>query len=157
MIPHFRYQYHCQPHCHCCLYQSLVTCTNTQHVGDLKWVCICETGIVCSNSIVRMPIVSLPSRQSTSGDFSWREHNSLPVKLNSSLGKKSCPLLDIDRMDGRTDRLSSLHMQTDEGQACSLQHPLYCTQENDIKIPRETLVTTYPHTYKESIVLSSKL
>jgi hypothetical protein len=49
---------------------------HTQHVGDLKWVCICGTGIVFSNSIVRMRIVTLPSRLSTSGDFSWRDHYS---------------------------------------------------------------------------------
>jgi hypothetical protein len=37
------------------------TCTNTQHVEDLKWVCICETGIMFSTSIVRMRIVTVPS------------------------------------------------------------------------------------------------
>jgi hypothetical protein len=75
MIPHLRYQYHCQSQCHCCLYQSLVTCTNTQHVDNLKWVCICETGIVFSNSKVRMRIVTLSFCPSISGNFSWRAHN----------------------------------------------------------------------------------
>jgi hypothetical protein len=37
------------------------TCTNTQHVEDLKWVCICETGIMFSTSIVRLRIVTVPS------------------------------------------------------------------------------------------------
>jgi hypothetical protein len=67
-------QYHCQYQCHCCLYQSQVTCTNTQHVGDLEWVCMCETGIVFSYSILRIRIVTLSSRSSSSGDFWWR-HN----------------------------------------------------------------------------------
>jgi hypothetical protein len=53
-IPHLRYQYHCHYHYHCCLYHSLVTCTNTRNVGDLKWVYVCETWITFSNSIVRM-------------------------------------------------------------------------------------------------------
>jgi hypothetical protein len=75
MISHLRYQYHCQFQCHCCLYQSLVTCTNTQHVGDLKWVCVCDTGIVLSSSIARVRIATLPSRPSTSGDLLWRAHS----------------------------------------------------------------------------------
>jgi hypothetical protein len=24
----------------------LVTCTDTQHTGNLKWVCVCETAVV---------------------------------------------------------------------------------------------------------------
>jgi hypothetical protein len=74
MSPHLRYQYHCQPQCDCCLYEPLVTRTNKQHVGDLKWVCICDTDIVFRNSVVRMRTAILPSCLSTSGDFSWRAH-----------------------------------------------------------------------------------
>jgi hypothetical protein len=46
-------------------------------VGDLKWVRICGTGVVFSNSIVRvrMRIPTLPSRPSTSDDFPRRVHN----------------------------------------------------------------------------------
>jgi hypothetical protein len=58
---------------HYCIFQSLVPCTNIQRVGDLKWVC--ETGIVFSNNVVRLRIITLPPHTTTSGDFSWRAHS----------------------------------------------------------------------------------
>jgi hypothetical protein len=46
----------------------------------------CETGIMFSNTTVRMR-VALPSRPSTCGDFSWRDHNtaSIAKALNDRL------------------------------------------------------------------------
>jgi hypothetical protein len=84
MIPDLQYQYHCQSQCHCCLYQSLVTCTNTKHVGDLKSDCVYETGKVFGNSIVCMCIVPLQSRPSTFGEFLWCTHNNSVARECSS-------------------------------------------------------------------------
>jgi hypothetical protein len=64
MIPHFQCQYHCHCYYHCCLYHSLVTYTNTQKVGDLKWVYVRQEWCL-ANSIMLMRTVTLPSRPQT--------------------------------------------------------------------------------------------
>jgi hypothetical protein len=42
------------------------------HKHDLKWVCMCQTGVVFNNSILRMRVVTLALRSFTSDNFSWR-------------------------------------------------------------------------------------
>jgi hypothetical protein len=100
MIPNLRYQCHY----HCCLYQSLVTCTNRQHVSDLKWVCICETGTVFSNCIVRMRIVTLQSRLSISSVFLWRAHSRRTHELLSTTFWNISVVPDIQAPTGGSGR-----------------------------------------------------
>jgi hypothetical protein len=81
LFPHLRYQYYYHFQNHCRLYHSLVTCTNRQNVGDLKWVYVCETGVVFINGTVRMRVVTLPLRPHTIDANSWRAHStSIAVK-----------------------------------------------------------------------------
>jgi hypothetical protein len=74
MVPHLRYQYHCQSQCHCSLYQPPVMHKHTTRGWLEVGLCMWNRNSV-SNSIVRMRIVTLTSDSSTSGDFSWRAHN----------------------------------------------------------------------------------
>jgi hypothetical protein len=57
----------------------LVMCTDTQHMGDFKWVCVCETGIVFCNSIVCMCIVTLLSCPHTYCTNLWCAHSTLYI------------------------------------------------------------------------------
>ena len=94
----------------------IVSCTNTQHVDDLWWVYVCETGM---NRLFSTAHAQLPSRLIYICDGSWR--NDTYVYTLVFIMHADCFLRGTNRSKKKLSRNLSLYESGTGSTTCSLR------------------------------------